>query len=864
MRRTLAHWRRAVSMRPLVVILLYMCAWASFPPAYADQNPAPTEAQTFLKAARVAIAHGKIAEAEALARKRPGQDSLAAAVLAQLAIRKGKYDEARTLLEPAVAREADGEAALALGTLYMELGRSQEGLRLLTGVYRQGGPGNDPEILFRAARAAHAIDRAHVPGRRAAYDANSLYRAVAAATDDPAVDTGWAMLFLEKYDPPNAMRSFQDALKVDAEWAPAHAGLARLLSEENPPAAAAAANKALEIDPNLIDAHLLLAELDLDNSRNADARARINKVLEINPSHLEARAWLAAIAYVEGDRSTFDAEVKRVLAINPAFSGVYRIAGDLAARNYRFDEAVTLARQAATLDPTDSKSLAALGMHLMRTGDEPQARRSLQQAFDIDGFDKVTFNLLSLLDTLDKFVVEKSGDLIIKYHPDEAPIMREYALPLAQEALKTLSARYNFTPKGPILIEIFPNHDDFAVRNLGLPGMIGALGACFGRVVTMDSPRAREPGTFSWQATLWHELAHVITLQMSNQRVPRWLTEGVSVYEEAKARPEWGREMEVPFARALDRGETLPLKDLNAGFTKPETIALAYFQASLLVDHIVSTHGDAALQRLVRMHGEGVEGNVAISKALGVSIEALQATFDKAVQTRFAPLVAALKSTPKEGAKLATPAAPDVSALRTAAAAQPGSFGAQLALGAALAASGDRAAFEPLERAATLVPMATGDNSPRAIMARLAEQLGDNARAIREYQTLLSHDHAAVEPARRLAALAEKAGDEKALSLAYERIVALDPFDPNAHTGLGRLALKRRDATIAAREFRAALLTGAADKAAAHCDLGESYLLAGKPVEAKREVLAALEIAPTFERAQDLLLKIVEKDTGGR
>ena len=75
------------------------------------------------------------------------------------------------------------------------------------------------------------------------------------------------------------------------------------------------------------------------------------------------------------------------------------------------------------------------------------------------------------------------------------------------------------------------------MRNLGLPGLVGALGACFGRVVSMDSPQAKAPGTFSWQATLWHELAHVVTLQMSNQRVPRWLTEGISVYEEGREKP---------------------------------------------------------------------------------------------------------------------------------------------------------------------------------------------------------------------------------------------------------------------------------------------------------------------------------------
>src|SRR5260221_13797991 len=148
---------------------------------------------------------------------------------------------------------------------------------------------------------------------------------------------------------------------------------------------------------------------------------------------------------------------------------------------------------------------------------------------------------------------------------------------LAHQALNTLSARYEFTPRGPILVEIFPKHADFAVRNVGLPGLNYALGICFGRVVTMDSPRARPPGEFQWEATLWHELAHVITLQMSNQRVPRWLTEGISVYEEKLAMPEWARDMDGTFAALMNRKETLTVKDLNAAFTNPKTISLAYF-----------------------------------------------------------------------------------------------------------------------------------------------------------------------------------------------------------------------------------------------------------------------------------------------
>ena len=711
--------RFPVSRRPLIVALLAVCLAATDFSTSSSTAAQQSERQPFPRNAWTAIAHGQLAEAEALARAQPSGDPEAAGILGHLAIRTGQYDAAVKLLEPAAAQSPVSGAALELGLLHQRLGRSEAASPLLSTLFRQGAAASDPHVIARAARAAQALGRPH--------DANSLFRSASTAAEgDPSIDTPFALLFLDRFDEPEAERRLQLVIKTDPEWAPAYAGLAWAVADENPPAAAAAATRALEIDPALDSAHLLLAQLDLDNSRTDSARERLSKILAGNPQHLDARALVAAIAYVKGDQATYDTEVREVLALHAGFGEVYRVTADLAARNYRFDEAVTLARQATTLDPTSARAFADLGMHLLRTGDETEARTALERSFSADRFNRVTYNLLMLLDKLDGFTVVKEGDIVVKMHPDEAPVLREYALPLARDALKVLSAKYQFTPTGPILIEIFPVHDDFAVRNLGLPGMIGALGACFGRVVTMDSPKARPPGEFSWQATLWHEIAHVITLQMSNQRVPRWLTEGISVYEEAQARPEWGRDMEVPFAAALEQNKVLKLSDLNSGFTSPETIALAYFQASLLVDHIVKTFGAEKLQALVRSYGEGLEGDAAMTKTLGASMEELQSSFDKAVDVRFAPLRAALK--PIEGLNLADP-----SALRAATAAHPGNFRAQLAYGRALASAKDKAAFEPLERAASLVPMATGEDSPHGLMADLALQLGDEPRALQEY-----------------------------------------------------------------------------------------------------------------------------------
>jgi tetratricopeptide (TPR) repeat protein len=337
---------------------------------------------------------------------------------------------------------------------------------------------------------------------------------------------------------------------------------------------------------------------------------------------------------------------------------------------------------------------------------------------------------------------------------------------------------------------------------------------------------------------------------LSNQRIPRWLTEGISVFEEKRARPEWGREMDIPFARALDRGQVLPLKDLNSGFSNPETISLSYFQSSLVVDHIVEVYGQPKLKALVQSYATGIDTEAAIRQVLGVDIEALQKTFDAFLDKRYGALRKALAI--PEGLKEAN----SVDALRTLAAQHPESFQLQVELGLALKKTAPEEALSVLEKAAVLVPNATGPDSPQAQIAELALARGDKARAIKALDTLTSFDHSDVNSARKLASLVDPKADPALLKTALTRAVAVDPFDAASHTTLGRMALGAGHASEAVRLFRVALAAGPVDRAGAHADLAEGLLEAGQKDEARKQALAALEIAPTYARAQDLLLKI--------
>ena len=806
----------------------------------------------FLRASAQAIAHGQRDQAEALARARGDRDQAAAAVRARLAADRGDFDAAAALVAPASAAAPTGDAALEWGLVLFQQGKKAEARRVLAPVAAGSRNVATADGVLRVARAARALGQVRT--------ANPLFReAVAAAAKDPALlasaNSAWGQLFLDIHDPANAVASFRAAVAADGEWAPAHAGLARALADENPPAAAAAARRAIEIDPALTDAHLFLAGRALDADRTAEALEHLTHALAINPNSTEAHALAAAIAHVDGRTADHDAAVAKALAVNPAYGDLYRIVASVAASNYLYDDAVAMARKGVALEPENPRTQAALGLHLLRVGDERGARRALETAFRGDAYDVVTYNLLQMMDSLDGFEAIEAGPVVVKLDPDEAPALRHYAVPIVKDAMAQMASRYGFEPQGPILVEIFPKHDDFAVRTLGLPGLLGALGACFGRVVTLDSPRARPPGDFNWQATLWHEMAHVFTMQLSKYRVPRWLTEGISVYEEGLRSPEWARDSELAFARAWADRKIPPLAELNSAFTRPDTIELSYFQASLAVSLIVAQHGHAALNVMLRAYGDGADTEAALRKATGRGVADLQRDFDAMLAERYSAVGKALQALES----VDVPLGADIGTLKALAAKHAGSYPVQMTAGHALAAAGAREdAIAAFGRAAMLVPSAIGASSPRAQIATIAERAGDFPRALRELKSLVGEDHTNIEAARRLVPLARRLGDQAALALAYERIVTLDPFDSAAHSAYGRLAWERRNLALAAREFRAAVDAGPVDPVPAQCDLAEVLLASGDRAGAKQAVLAALEAAPTYERAQQLLLRIVE------
>jgi tetratricopeptide (TPR) repeat protein len=642
----------------------------------------------------------------------------------------------------------------------------------------------------------------------------------------------WGDLLLEKYNEPEAIDSYKDALKFNPNLAEAHLGLSKALEISDPENAAKEREAAFKINPNLIDGHLTIAAARIEAEEYDKAIESINKALAVNPNSTPAYSLLASVNYLRGNAAEYEKYSKKVLEINPLDSNLYYVLADNAVSLRLYKEAVAFAREAIKKNPQDAKSKNLLGVNLLRLGEEKEGQDVLEDAFKDDPFNIWTYNTLKLLASFASFDRFDTPHFKVKLHRKESAALRPYVTDLLEKAYTTLSKKYEFTPEGPITFEAFNDHNDFAVRILGLPG-IGALGVCFGKVFAIDSPSARPPNEFNWGSTLWHEFTHVITLQMTDHKIPRWFSEGLSVAEERKGFPGWGDDLKPPFLAAIKAKKFLPIADLNNGFihpTYPEQVIISYYQASLVSDFIEDKWGFPAIRKMLLGYKAGHGTAQVFKEVLNVSLPEFDTEFTKWVDARVAKI--------------------DMDA-----------YTKLVAEGEQAIAAGDAdKGIASLTKAIEMYPEQYEGHNPYETLAQAYLKKGDKKAAADTLKKLLMWSETSFNSNVTLAKLLEEAGDRPGAITALEGAMYIQPLTTagmDAHRKLGALLLAQKRFAEAAREFQTLLALNAPDRAGAYYNLAEANFGDGKLEEAKKYVFESLTIAPSYEPAQELLLKLV-------
>jgi tetratricopeptide (TPR) repeat protein len=654
-------------------------------------------------------------------------------------------------------------------------------------------------------------------------EANEVFRVLVAREPKNAdYRVAWGRLYLEHWQPGDAAGLFKEALGINPNHAGALLGLALVEAENFGGKAREYAQQALKNDPHLLEAQELLARIALEDNNNNLAEAEAKKALEIDPNSVQGKAILATMDWLAD---------KKESQWDPHDARGYETAGHFFMLNRRYDESIAFYRKAIALNPQLYSARSQLAINLMRMGQSDEAYAELENCFTHGFQDNATTNSLKLLDTLKTFATFQTDRTILKLSKKEADVLHPYIEAEMLRDIADYEKKYKFKLTHPVQVEVYPNHDDFAVRTLGMPGL-GALGVTFGYTIAMDSPSGRTPGEFHWASTLRHEMSHVFTLTMTNSRVPRWFTEGIAVHEETAASPEWGDRLGPDEIGAIKDHRLLPITELDRGFihpTFPQQVIISYFQGGKICDFITDKWGWDTILAMLKDFASDEDTAAVIRKELKLE----PAEFDKQF---FAYVESSTKTAVDNFTKWKD--------------------GMKKVADAAHKKDNDAVIREGLA-VRDLYPEYVEDGSDYEYLAHAYLDKGDKANAIDELERYV---HAGGRNPESIKLLAQQLTDADRKKEAAEILDRLNYIYPvgDYHQRLGDLWIVQNNAAAAIREFRAELAYKPIDPAQAHYDLARAYNLNHQPDKAKEELVSALEIAPGFRPAQKLLLQLNE------
>ena len=754
----------------------------------------------------------------------------------------GEYDRATALIEPYSSLRADW----LKGTLAATRGQKEAARTAFDRVVTQGTRrALTPEEKGIVAAALVELGRFK--------EANDLYRdATRGAPENSRLKSDWGLLMLEKHNPGDAEGLFREALEANPNETRALVGLAAQAAGRFESKTPEPLTKALAVNPNLAEARLLVAQIHLEAEDYKAAGEQLDAALKVNPQLADAWALRAVEQYLQGNPAAEQETIPRILRQNPAYGKVYAELGDFLVIRRQYGKAVEFYRRAVETDPDLADARSDLGINLFRLGEEAEARKTLEEAYKLDPYNVWTVNTLRLMDSFVRFEAFETAKFRGKLHQKESVLLRPYVEELLETALGNQIGRYHYAPPQKVVFEMYPDHEDFAVRTLGLPGL-GALGASFGPVVAMDSPSARPPGAFHWGSTLWHELAHVITLGITDNRVPRWFTEGLSTYEENTARPGWGDQLGPEIIGPLKQRGLIPMEKLNGVFVRPEypaQIGFAYFQSGLICEFIAERFGFPKILMMLASYKKGTDDAAAIREALGLSLTDFDAQFRAYAREKtygFAEAVNLEWANPEKS----------LEEVRAEIARNPNNFFGRLRLAADLEKQSQfDEAIAQAQAAKKLFPPYTDDGDPYRFLAGIYEKQGQKDKAAAELLEWRTQKGRDPETFHKLATLLQELGRTPEAIRTLEESLQISMYDLETHQRLGEWYMGSNNARAAAREYQAVLSLDPPDKAEAHYRLATAYRAMADNEKARRQVLAALEIAPGFRPAQRLLLEL--------
>ena len=665
-----------------------------------------------------------------------------------------------------------------------------------------------------------------------------------------------ARMALDKNDSKVASQALAKAVILDDSDPEVFSLLSSAWSNSDPEKATEYLKRSLELNEHYIPSLILLAESKMASEEYEEAMQVLQQVEQVNTVLPKLWALRSVIAHLQGRFSDEDAFRKKALepwSLNPEVDFTI---GKQLANHYRFHESVQHQQLALLMDKDYIPAASQLSQDLLRIGSSEEGWKLVDEIREKDPYDVTIFNLKQLQKKLESYTVIESPGFIIRMDRKEAIVYGKDVVAILSEAREKLAKKYEMKLEEPVFVEIFAKQKEFAIRTLGLPGGEGLLGVCFGRLITANSPAGLSV-EYNWRAVLWHEYCHVVTLQKTKNKMPRWLSEGISVYEERQRNPTWGQAMDPLYRDMILGKDFVPISQLSRVFLRPKTpqqLQFAYFESSLAIEFWIEKYGMPALLKLLDDLAIGMSPDEALKRAAG-TMDLLDSDFREfaiAKATAFAPNVDFTRPTLGSVLKEAPPV-PDAS----------------LALIPLQSYWTLRSKCEDLIRSKrwddalvkanqlkSLFPEDASEDGVYGLLAHIYRESGDNDLEREACVTIVDRTSNSKRTLLRLVELDKQRNDWHAVEAWYGRLHEIQPVDYELQNERARVAEHLNNPKSASEALLACLELEPPDSSNLHFRLATALHEQGEMDKAKRHVLMALEESPRYVEALRLFVEL--------
>lgn len=208
-----------------------------------------------------------------------------------------------------------------------------------------------------------------------------------------------------------ALGWFENALDVDAGYAPAHAGKCNVhvqayIWSKDPvqiERAEASCSKALTLNPNLDVVYTSLGELYAATGQFDKAESAYQSALDIDSNSSIALMGLGAIYRQTNRPDKAEASLRQATGLHPGDWAPYNALGSYLFRSGRYAEAAEQYRKVVSLDATNSRGYRNLGTALSLVGRLEDAETAFRRALDLEPNSRAYDQLGLLLYSRGKF-----------------------------------------------------------------------------------------------------------------------------------------------------------------------------------------------------------------------------------------------------------------------------------------------------------------------------------------------------------------------------------------------------------------------------------------------------------------------------